>query len=65
MRVRSTTSLLAENHVADSGLGRGDVSGGRFRRTDDHVFELLDSVSACHRHHALLDFGGFWLIHKQ
>ena len=48
--------FLAEDHGADGGLGRGDVRGGRFRRPDDHVLELLDPVSACYRHHALLDF---------
>ena len=43
--------LLAEDDVADGGLGRGDMSGGGFRRPDDHVLELLDPVSACDRHH--------------
>ena len=47
--------LLAEDDVADGGLGRGDMRGGRFRRPDDHVLELLDPFSACYRHHALLD----------
>ena len=46
--------LLAEDHAADGGLGCGDVGGGRFRRPDDHVLELLDPVSASYRHHALL-----------
>ena len=47
--------LLAEDDGADRGLGRGDMRGGRFRRPDDHVLELLDPVSAGYRHRALLN----------
>ena len=49
--VRSTTLLLAEDDVADGGLGGGDMGGGRLRRAHDHVLELLDPFSACYRHH--------------
>ena len=48
--VRSTTCSWPKITAADGGLGRGDVRGGRFRRADDHVLELLDPVSACYRH---------------
>jgi hypothetical protein len=47
--------VLAEDYRPDCGLGRGDMRGGRFRRPDDHVLELFDPVSACCRHHALLN----------
>src|SRR5262245_2198157 len=42
--------LLAENHLADRGLGGGDLGAGRFRLTHDHVVELLNHFSAGYRH---------------
>ena len=42
--------VLAENDLADGGLGGAHVGGGRFRRAHDHVFQLLQAFAACHRH---------------
>ena len=42
--------LLAEDHRADAVLGRGDVRGRGLGGADDHVFELLDSVSLAIMH---------------
>ncbi len=37
--------LLPEDHVADRGLGGGDLRAGRFRLAHDHVFELFRAFS--------------------
>ena len=38
--------VLAENDGADRRLGRADVVRAGFGRAHDHVFELLEPVSA-------------------
>src|SRR5215468_5118020 len=43
-------AFLPEDHLADRGLGGGDLRAGRFRLTHDHVVELLNHFSAGYRH---------------
>ena len=40
--------VLAENDGGDRFLGGANLAGDLFGRTDDHVLEFLDTVSACH-----------------
>ncbi len=42
--------LLPEDHLADRGLGGGDMRPGRFRLPDDHVVELFEHFAAGCRH---------------
>ena len=42
--------VLAEDHHADRGLGRGHMRRGRFGGPDDHVFELFETISASNGH---------------
>ena len=37
--------LLPEDHIADRGLGGGDLGAGRFRLAHDHVFELFQPIA--------------------
>src|SRR5262245_7641601 len=41
--------FLPEDHVADRGLGGGDLGAGRFRLAYDHVLELFQPIG-CYRH---------------
>src|ERR1700688_5174580 len=51
--------VLAEDHLADRGLGRGHMRRGRFGGPHDHVFELFETISASNGHGYLLVFGPY------
>ena len=40
-------AFLAEDDLADRGLGGGDLRARRFGRAHDHVFQLFQPVSGC------------------